>query len=474
MLVIMLFVIFTGMQLPTLGNLPWEKYDSWRQGDTYSIALNFYHREYNILKPQFNYDGAKDNYVQLELQIMPFLAATVFKLINATTPVIPRGINLLFFLGSALYVYLIMRRFASVLPSVLGLAVYLFMPITLLYSRAIMPESPALFFYCGGVYYLLRWYLDDKNAFVWISAVFVAFAITQKAPVVFVGILVLYAFIKKLKTDCLRSGYFYGYGLIALGIPAAYYLCASTIATFKYVNGITVKHIFTHEIISIFTKKGLSFFLTNIPIYFGWVLIIFGITGLLLSFSTERRFILVWAASFLLEWMAIVAVIRLGYYLIFMAPVFAVLCAVAAGDLWKWKRQIGVFAAILVVCTTAYLGIINSRSQIKIDEKIEAAVAFIKKHTGNDDIIAVASVNPIYLSGVNCRGFRANIKCHEHIPQNPEGEIRYFIDHGVTYLFVIDGCIPDDSDGYFDYLKANYPVVDSNGHCTLYRLSDFA
>ncbi len=470
MLIMVIIFIFVGIQSPTLRNPPWENYDSWRQGDTYSIAVNFYQREYNIMKPQFNYDGPKDNYVQLELQIMPFLAASVFKLINKTTPVILRGINLLFFLGSALYVYLIMRRFTKILPSAIGLAVYLFMPITFLYSRAVMPESPALFFYCGGVYYLLRWYFDNNNVYVWISAVFVAIAITQKAPIVFVGILILYTFIRKLKTNCIRSGYFYGYGLIALGIPAIYYFCASVTATFKFVDGIAAKHIFTNEILSIFTKKGFSFFLTNMPMYFGWVLVTFGCVGLLLSFSPKRRFILVWAFTFLLEWALIAAVIRLGYYLIFMAPVLAILCAIAIGELWKWKKQIAVFATVLLVCSTAYLGVVRSRSQIKIDEKIETAVAFIEKYTEKDDIIAVASINPIYLSGVNRRGYRANIKYHNHIPQNPEDEIKYFIDHGVDYFFVVEGGISNDNNGYFEYLKANYPIVDSNDHCALYRL----
>jgi len=472
-LAIILVAVFAAIQLPTLWNLPWEKYDSWRQGDTYSIAVNFFRREYNILKPQFNYDGAKNNYVQLELQIMPFLSATVFKLINRATPVVPRGINLLFFLGSALYLYLIMRRFAGVIPSVLGLAVYLFMPVTMLYSRAIMPEAPALFFYCGGVYYLLRWHLENMNTFVWLSAVFTALAITQKAPLVFVGILILYVFIKKLKKDCLKSGLFYGYGLIALAIPAVYYFYASSVATFKFVNGITQKHILSSAIFSVFSQKGIKFFLSGIPEYFGPALTVFGIAGLLLSFSHERRFIMVWAAAILLEWMMVVAVIRLGYYLIFMAPVFAVLSAVTVSDIWKWRRQVAVFAAVLLVCSTIYHGMAKSRNLIKTDEKIEEAVAFIKKHTGKDDIIAVTSLNPIYLSATGCCGYRANIKCNDHIPESPEGEIRYFIENGVTHLFVVDGETVNDNDGYLEYLKANYPLIASHGHCMLFRLAGF-
>lgn len=470
-LIIILIAIFLGIQLPGIGNMPWEKYDSWRQSDTYSIAVNYHQYEYNILKPQFNYDGPADNYIQLELQIMPFMAATAFKILGTTTPAIPRAINLMFFIASALFVYFIMRRFTEVLPSVCGFAVYLFMPITLLYSRAIMPEAPALFFYCGGVYFLLRWYLDSKNIFMWISALLVAIAITQKTPIIFIGILILYTFISKLKKDCIRSPLFYGYGAIALGIPALYYFYSSTIATFKFVNGITLKHVFTKEIFSIFTKEGLKFFYTNLPMNFGWMLLIFAGIGLLLSFSKKRSFVLVWAAAILLEWVTIVALIRFGYYLIFMAPVLSVLCAIAVSELWKWKKQIAVFGTVFMICSTAYLGVIQFRSRVIVDEKIDAAAAFIRNNTGSDDIIAVSSVNPVYHNAANRRGYRANIKYYDYIPRDPEDEIKYFIEHGVSHFVVVGGSIPNDDNGYLAYLEANYTIVGSDGYCTLFSLN---
>ena len=52
----------------------------WRQGDTAAIARNFAQLQYNILFPQTDYDGPPPNYVDRELQIVPFLAATLYKL----------------------------------------------------------------------------------------------------------------------------------------------------------------------------------------------------------------------------------------------------------------------------------------------------------------------------------------------------------------------------------------------------------
>src|SRR2546423_9563653 len=51
-----------------------------RQGDTAAIARNFATLEYNLLRPQTDYNGPSPNYVDLELQIVPFLAATLYKL----------------------------------------------------------------------------------------------------------------------------------------------------------------------------------------------------------------------------------------------------------------------------------------------------------------------------------------------------------------------------------------------------------
>jgi len=52
----------------------------WRQGDTAAIARNFATLDLNIFHPQADYDGPPPNYVELELQIVPFLAALLYKI----------------------------------------------------------------------------------------------------------------------------------------------------------------------------------------------------------------------------------------------------------------------------------------------------------------------------------------------------------------------------------------------------------
>src|SRR5581483_10608632 len=71
----------------------------WRQGDTAAIARNFATLEYNPLRPQTDYDGPPPNYVELELQIVPFLAATLYKIFGIHE-VFGRLISIAFSLGT--------------------------------------------------------------------------------------------------------------------------------------------------------------------------------------------------------------------------------------------------------------------------------------------------------------------------------------------------------------------------------------
>ncbi|MFQ9411412.1 MAG: hypothetical protein ACLR1T_10655 [Evtepia gabavorous] len=69
-----LLALFLAIQLPKLDSVPWDQYESWRQSDTYSIAVNYVQYGMDLLHPQLNYDGVSENYAQLELQIVPYLS----------------------------------------------------------------------------------------------------------------------------------------------------------------------------------------------------------------------------------------------------------------------------------------------------------------------------------------------------------------------------------------------------------------
>ena len=130
-----LLAAFFLLQLTRIDQAPWENYDSWRQTDTYTIAQNYDDLNMNPLRPQFNYDGPGENYVQLELQIMPYLSALAFRLLGSQPYWVPRLISLLFFMGSALFVFGIGRRlFRGDMPALWAAGIYLALPISVLYA----------------------------------------------------------------------------------------------------------------------------------------------------------------------------------------------------------------------------------------------------------------------------------------------------------------------------------------------------
>lgn len=473
---LLLGIIFSSyflLQLPSLSNPAWEVFDSWRQTDTYSIALNYLQYDMDPLAPQFNYDGSSDIYVQLELQIMPYASALCFKLFGFASPIIPRMISLLFYFGSAVFLYKIMRKFTGLRPAIASVLIYLFTPISLIYSRAIMPEACACFFYLGAVFFLLKWYMDEDQKAIWISAVFTAFAIMEKLPCAFVGLMIITAFIWKLKSKCLKSKEFYGYGLISLGLPAIYYVYASSKATVKYVDGIASKHIFTEEILSIFSKEALSFFRTNLPAYFGIAVLIGAFLGFFLCFTEGRKPLAAWTFAFIAEFAAIVAVIRLGYYMIFMTPILAGLCGVLLEDMFKWKKQLSVICFLLIFLSTSYNGITQWNDKVRENTDVTKVASCIERVTEKTDVIAVSSLSPAYLNAANRHGYRANLMYYDDIPKGAKGETDYFIQNNVSYFVVpFDSVYNDTAGEYLSYLNAAFPVVFQNDRCTIFKLKE--
>lgn len=465
--VALLLLLYVLLQAPTLQNAPWEGYDTWRQGDTYSVAVNYDQYNMHPLHPQFNYDGTSDIYVQLELQVVPYLSALLFQL-TGPTPLIPRLLSLAFFLGSAAFLYGILRRFVSFLPALGGLLVYLLLPICLLYSRAIMPEACALFFYCGGVFFLLRWFQDGHRPSVYLSALFTALGIMEKTPVLFVGILVLAVFGWKLGKGCFKAREFYLYGLLSLGLPLLYYTYASRVATISFVDGIATKHIFSREILGLFTREGLAFFWHELPVFFGWGVLLAGGLGFVLALVKKAHFLTVWALAFALEWATIVAVIKFGYYLIFMAPPLAALCALLFQTLFAQKRVLGLACAALVVVLTAYVGLPRWHQLTQVNQDIQAVGDLIQTVTQKEDVLAVAWADPVYINAADRHGWRVLLP--EGGCPDPAADLQSRRDQGADYFVVIGPGIPQDDGRYLAYLREHCPVAAENGLCTIYEM----
>jgi hypothetical protein len=179
-----------GMHSPLLDH------PGWRQGDEAAIARNFAALRYNILYPQTSYNGPPPNYVELELQIVPFLAATFYKLFGVHE-IAGRLITMAFSLGTIAVLACFGRwLFASAAAGVLAALFYAVMPGTIYYGRTFTPDTTMVFFMTAALYASARLLIDRERwrarDVIWCAALLtLALLAKPVAAVVIIPVLVL-------------------------------------------------------------------------------------------------------------------------------------------------------------------------------------------------------------------------------------------------------------------------------------------
>ncbi|HEX8827768.1 MAG TPA: glycosyltransferase family 39 protein [Xanthobacteraceae bacterium] len=159
---LVILLIGLALRLHGIGN-PILDHPGWRQGDTAAIARNFARLQFNIMYPQTTYNGRPPNYVELELQIVPFLAATLYKLFG-----IHEVFGRLLSLGFSLATIGVTASFARWLfrSRTAGLAAaffYAIFPGSVYYGRTFTPDGAMVFFLTAALY-AAAWYLIEDEA----------------------------------------------------------------------------------------------------------------------------------------------------------------------------------------------------------------------------------------------------------------------------------------------------------------------
>ena len=107
--------------------------------------------------PQTMYDGPPPNYVELELQIVPFLAATLYKIFGVHE-VFGRLITVLFSLSTvATLAYFGRWLFGSTLAGLAAAFFYAVFPGSVYYGRTFMPDCTMVFFLTAALFAAARY-----------------------------------------------------------------------------------------------------------------------------------------------------------------------------------------------------------------------------------------------------------------------------------------------------------------------------
>lgn len=457
-----ILALIAAVRLFHIADSPYE-YDSWRQSDTESIAINFVESRFNIFYPQLNYDGPLPNVAQLEFQITTFLIALLYKGFGYHYA-LARLVPILFFTGSAYFIYLIGKKYYSVRAAWFALLVYGFLPLNLLYSRAIMPESAALFFYLGAFYGFARWMETKKRMLLVLSGMFTALAISQKVPTIFVGIPMLVMAIKHFKASVWRRAELWLFAGLALVPPYLYFKWLSTVAEYTFVSGIASKHIVPHMLTAVFTPEALQFFYKELPKAFTWYGLVLFAAGFAFTRWRKEYPLGVWALAMLLELSTIVAVIKFNYYLIFLSPLIALYSAKVLDVLASVRLRPVVVLLVILFGYSSFRQIQPYLNTQKTDLIRQAEI--VRQFTDKEDLIAVGTDDPSLLNACHRRGWRiANT-----YPDDPIAEIRYFQENGAKYFVPLKGYIDYDDGTVRRFLDANFEKIEPVKDYPIYKL----
>lgn len=457
------------LRFPYLSESPYQ-YDSWRQADTESVARLFVEQRFNIMYPQFRYQGPLPNYVQLEFQIVPFLIAVLYQLFGYHYA-LARMVPVCFFVGSALFVYLIARRFYGRGVSWTSLAIYGVLPLNLLYARAIMPESAALFFYTGAFYLFCRWMKEENILWLLAAAMFTGLSISEKLPTVFVGLSMLGMALVKYRLRMFVMAELWIFALLALAPPFWYYFYWSkSIAEFSFVSGIAAKHIFPNMASALFSQESIRFFVQELPAAFnGCVLVLFVIGLVQLQWKTSHALGL-WALAMLLELVTIVAVIRFGYYLIFLGPILAIVAAAGLGLLGRIRLRSFPIGWMVVVVGIVWLSWDSWQYAKPIiadqDTELLKQAQEVRKWTSKEELIVVGMDDPSLLNASERIGWRVG----NSMPEDLVRELKYFVSNGAHYFVPLRGYIDGDTDGQLRKFLDEHYVRVGEGEYYMYRL----
>ena len=376
----------------------------------------------NIFYPQTDYNGPPPNYVELELQIVPFAAAQLYRAFGVHEIFLRllvilfsiATIPLIFALGSELY-----ARRAGLIAALL----YAVSPGPVYYGRANIPESAMLFFCAGALLWWWRFVVRRHPADLALACVMVALATLAKPPGVLVLIPMIACAVRKEGAKAFAD--WANYALVAAALVPAwlYFSHLHAIAEWHWASGITSKHV-VPALAAALRSPGAGLralgsalalqrmLATTIlgPALFSLVLLA-AFTQPRDQFGGMRSSLFgAWIAALLLYAFVVVNVERVDYYLMPFA-LFAVLYAAGALD-WIVQRVLPIpYAPWACVAMGASLFFVIYSNMLEIhpyytwSRSVYAAATEVRETIEPNTLIVMGHYDPAVLYTIGHRGW---------------------------------------------------------------------
>lgn len=327
---ILAIILFLGLLVRLYNvNSPIADWHSWRQADTASVSRNFVSDGIDLFRPTYDdissIQSGLDNpsgIRMVEFPIYNAMHAFLFKSVGIfTLEKWGRILTSIISLISAIFIYLIAKKYYSVKVGLVASFFFLFLPFNIYFSRVILPDPMGVLFALSGLYFF------GANNFI--SALLFALALLQKP---YLGVYLLPLIPEFLKKEKMKQNLVFAFLTFLPFVLWRYWtsLNPEGIPFYKWAfNGDRIRFhpawwrwIFGERI--------------GILILGGWGLIPF-ILGLIRK--NKNNFNLLFNLS-MLTYLVIVATanVRHDYYQIMIIP--AISFSLALGSLYLWKKNL--------------------------------------------------------------------------------------------------------------------------------------
>ena len=395
---------------------------AWRQGDQAAISRNFAQLQNNVFYPQVDYDGPPPNYIELELQIVPFAAAQVYRVAGVHTT-INRLIVIAFSLGTIVLLYFFGVELGSRRAGLIAALLYATAPGAVYYGRTLTPDSIMVFFATGTLLFWWRRNATGGAGDLIAAIVFGALASLAKPPALLALIPLLAISFAWRGRRALADWSLYLFLVATLAPFAFYFNHVRAIAEWHWFSGITTKHVLPalrQELSSpaalLAGLQGSMALLRMLAsTIVGPALFVLALVGsLVLPDNPVRRqrdwLFASWAGALVLYAFVVVNVERVDYYLLPWLPLAALVAAVAIDGVWSrlapQRLAARAWAALgVVLFVITYSNMLETHPYYTWNRRVYASAAELNRVLAPDTLIVMGHYGPDVLYLINRKGW---------------------------------------------------------------------
>lgn len=418
---------------------------SWRQADTSAVTRNFTKNGIDLLHPTFDdlspIQSGRDNpigYRMVEFPLYNALTAQLytFSLNSISVEIAGRIITILFSLVLILAVYVILIHEDSYISALSSSFFLSFFPFSVFYSRAILPDLPAVSLCILSIVFLLialkQSKIIVKSFLIFISIGLFSSSILVKPTVIFYGIVLFALTYRSYGISFLKKPLFYL--LVLTMIP--FVLWRSWILQFP--EGIPGSQ---WLLTSVNTPNGLERIFFK-PAFFRWIFIeriqnmilgglsiIFVLLGVLFS-KKNILFTSFGIASMLYLFIFQGGNVQHDYYQIIILPVIAIYFGLGIGFLLEKKhsffqRLFHILCIICILLLSLFYSFYQIRHYFDTDSNLQTIAQIIKTVTPKNSLIVTDTTGDttlLYLS--ERKGYPAPVVSWEELKKR---NMDYFV-----------------------------------------------